>query len=77
MTIANELLKVFVQIGIPREILTNKGTNFTSQVMREVWEILKAKVLSTSMYHLQMDGLVEIFNQTLKRMLKKFISQDP
>ncbi|KAL3997082.1 hypothetical protein ACER0C_009738 [Sarotherodon galilaeus] len=55
------LVQLFSRVGIPDEILTDQGTNFTSRLM-------------TSPYHPQTDGLVERFNQTLKRMLQKFVS---
>ena len=32
--VAEELMKVF---GIPQEILTDQGTNFTSQLLKEVY----------------------------------------
>lgn len=34
--IASELLKVFSQVDIPKDMLTEQGTNFTSQLMKEL-----------------------------------------
>ncbi|CAM4582968.1 unnamed protein product [Caretta caretta] len=31
-TIADELIKLFTRVGLPQEILTDQGTNFTSQL---------------------------------------------
>ena len=70
-TIAEELIKVFARVGIPREILTDQGTNFTSQMLAEVYRLLHVKAIHTTPYHPQTDGLVERFNQTLKEMLRK------
>uniref|UniRef100_A0A674IBQ6 Gypsy retrotransposon integrase-like protein 1 n=1 Tax=Terrapene triunguis TaxID=2587831 RepID=A0A674IBQ6_9SAUR len=75
-TIADELVKVFARVGLPREILTDQGTNFTSRLLRQVCELLGVKQLRTSVYHPQTDGLVERFNQTLKDMLRKFPQED-
>uniref|UniRef100_A0A674ITH5 Gypsy retrotransposon integrase-like protein 1 n=1 Tax=Terrapene triunguis TaxID=2587831 RepID=A0A674ITH5_9SAUR len=75
-TIADELVKVFARVGLPREILTDQGTNFTSRLLRQVCELLGVKQLRTSVYHPQTDGLVERFNRTLKDMLRKFPQED-
>ncbi|XP_065416479.1 uncharacterized protein LOC135974099 [Chrysemys picta bellii] len=75
-TIAGELLKIFARVGLPREILTDQGTNFTSQLLRQVCALLDIKQLRTSVYHPQTDGLVERFNRTLKSMLRKFPAED-
>uniref|UniRef100_A0A8C5LU21 Gypsy retrotransposon integrase-like protein 1 n=1 Tax=Leptobrachium leishanense TaxID=445787 RepID=A0A8C5LU21_9ANUR len=47
-TIANELIKLFSRVGIPKEILTDQGTNFTSKLMKEVCALLNIKSLKTS-----------------------------
>ena len=69
--IAKALVKFFSQVGIPEEILTDQGTNFTSQLLHEVYRLLYIKPIRTTPYHPQTDGLVERFNHTLKTMLKK------
>ena len=58
-------------MGIPREILTDQGSNFTSQLLAELYRLLYVKAIKTSPYHPHTDGLVERFNQTLKLMLRK------
>ncbi|XP_045546301.1 uncharacterized protein [Salmo salar] len=60
--------------GIPDEILTDQGTNFTSRLMVQLHRQLGIKRLRTTPYHPQTDGLVERFNQTLKNMLRKFVA---
>eukprot|EP00063_Salmo_salar_P026974 XP_014001809.1 PREDICTED: uncharacterized protein LOC106572279 [Salmo salar] len=60
--------------GIPDEILTDQGTNFTSRLMVQLHRQLGIKGLRTTPYHPQTDGLVERFNQTLKNMLRKFVA---
>ena len=69
--IAEELVKVFSRVGVPKEILTDQGSNFTSQLLAEVYRLLHVQPIKTSPYHPQTDGLVERFNQTLKAMLRK------
>ncbi|KAG6921236.1 hypothetical protein G0U57_009227, partial [Chelydra serpentina] len=75
-TIAGELVKIFARVGLPREILTDQGTNFTSGLLQQVCGLLGVKQLRTSVYHPQTDGLVERFNRTLKEMLHKFPPED-
>ena len=69
--VAEEIVKVFARVGIPEEILTDEGSNFTSQLLAEVYRLLHIHPIRTSPYHPQTDGLVERFNQTLKGMLSK------
>ena len=74
--VAEELLKLFARVGIPVEILTNQGSNFTSQLLSELYSMLHIHGIRTTPYHLQTDGLVERFNQTLKAMLRKTAVQE-
>ena len=69
--IAEELVKLFARVGVPQEILTDQGTNFTSQLLQEMYRLLCIKPIRTTPYHPQTDGLVERFNHTLKAMLRK------
>ena len=42
-----------------------------SQLLADVYKLMRVKSIRTSRYHPQTDGLVERFNQTLKAMLRK------
>lgn len=68
--VANALIDIFSRTGIPREILSDQGSNFMSALMKQLCSLLKIKKLNTSPYHPQANGLVENFNGTLKMMLK-------
>ncbi|KAI5614553.1 hypothetical protein C0J50_11136, partial [Silurus asotus] len=72
--IINALIQLFSRVGIPEEILTDQGTNFTSGLMKQLHRQLGITAIKTSPYHSQTDGLVERFNKTLKGMLRKFVS---
>eukprot|EP00731_Ephydatia_muelleri_P001970 Em0001g1970a len=74
--VAEELLKLFARVGIPVEILTDQGSNFTSQLLSELYSMLHIHGIRTTPYHPQTDGLVERFNQTLKAMLRKTAVQE-
>ena len=64
--IAEKLMDLFSRHGIPRDILTDQGTNFTSELLQELYRMIGISSLKTSPFHPQTDGLVERFNQTLK-----------
>ncbi|XP_047219374.1 uncharacterized protein LOC124867136 [Girardinichthys multiradiatus] len=72
--VANCLIQLFSRVGIPKEVLTDCGTNFMSKYLQQVYKLLGVKGIKTTPYHPQMDGLVERYNQTLKNMLRKFVS---
>ena len=74
--VASELIKIFSRMGVPREILTDQGTNFTSQLLTKLYRMLHIQPIRTTPYHPQTDGLVERFNQTLKLMLRKTAVKD-
>ena len=57
--------------GVPQELLSDRGSNFLSELMLEMCSILGIKKLNISGYHPQTDGLVEKFNYTLTNMISK------
>eukprot|EP00731_Ephydatia_muelleri_P006652 Em0003g900a len=69
--VAEELIGIFAGVGIPREILTDQGSNFMSNLLSELYRLMQIKPIRTSPYHPETDGLVQRFNGTLKAMLRK------
>ncbi|XP_062615055.1 uncharacterized protein LOC134276789 [Saccostrea cucullata] len=76
-TVAEALVEIFSRVGIPKEVLSDMGTQFTSNIMKEVGRLLSFKQLVTTPYHPACNGLVEKFNGTLKSMMKKMSSERP
>ncbi|KAJ8050336.1 hypothetical protein HOLleu_03495 [Holothuria leucospilota] len=76
-TVTEGLLDVFSRVGIPKEILTDQGTQFVSNLMKEVSRLLSIRRLVTTPYHDMCNGLVEKFNGTIKAMLKKMCEEKP
>ena len=76
-SVAEALVGIFSRVGIPEEILSDRGTQLTSAQMREVGRLLSLKQLTTTPYHPQCNGLVERFNGTLKMMLKRMCAEKP
>lgn len=75
--VAEALVTMWSRLGIPAEILTDRGTQFTSAVMAEVERLMSIKHNFTTPYHAQCNGLVERFNGTLKTMLKRLCQEKP
>ncbi|XP_072174277.1 uncharacterized protein [Diadema setosum] len=76
-TVAEALLSIYSRVGFPKEMLTDRGAQFTSDIMREVSRLLSIRHVTTTPYHPQCNGLVERFNGTLKQMLNKMCEERP
>lgn len=76
-TVAEALVDIYSRVGIPREVLSDQGKQFTSDVMKEVSRLLSIRQLTTTPYHPACNGLVEKFNGTLKAMMKKMCEERP
>ena len=63
--------EVMPLVGVPESLLSDRGTNLLSFIMKDVCSLLGIEKLNTTAYHPQCDGLVERFNRTLKTMLCK------
>jgi len=71
VTVANTLIEFFSRVGVPRVILTDQGTNFTSKLLQELYKLMGIHGITTSPYRPQSNGKTERFNGTLKSILKK------
>jgi len=76
-TVAEALFNMWTRLGLPASVLTDRGTQFTSELMAEVFAMLNIRGLKTTPYHAQTNGLVERFNGTLKSMLRKLCEEQP
>ena len=69
--------QIICRHGIPEQLLSDRGSNFLSELMLAICEILGVQKINTSGYHPQTDGLVEKFNSTLTNMIAKACAQRP
>ena len=60
--------------GAVKMLLTDRGANFTSELMRNICLIFQTQKQFTTSYHPQGDGLVEAFNKTLIKMISHYVS---
>ena len=75
--VAEALVSMYSRLGIPQEVLSDQGTQFLSEVMREVNRLLAIKQLVTTPYHPMANGMCEKFNGTLKKIVKRLCEQNP
>ncbi|CAG2203350.1 Transposon Ty3-G Gag-Pol polyprotein,Retrovirus-related Pol polyprotein from transposon opus,Retrovirus-related Pol polyprotein from transposon 297,Retrovirus-related Pol polyprotein from transposon 17.6,Transposon Ty3-I Gag-Pol polyprotein [Mytilus edulis] len=57
----------------PRTLLSDRGQNFMSNLLKEICKLVNTKKIFTTAYHPQCDGLVEKFNGVLTHMLSMFV----
>ncbi|CAG4990244.1 unnamed protein product [Colias eurytheme] len=73
----SECLLHYISIfGIPKTIITDQGTNFTSELFKETCKFLKIKNLWSSPYHPQSQGALERSHSTLKEYLRSFVDPE-
>lgn len=72
--VVEALVEMFARTGIPEEILTDRGSNFVSELTQGFHKMLGIRSIVTSAYHPQTDGMVERFNGTLKAGIRKFLT---
>ncbi|CAC5421299.1 unnamed protein product [Mytilus coruscus] len=71
-TVANKLVeRVITILGVPKEIHSDQGANFESNVFREMCKLLGLHKTRTTGLRPQSDGMVEKLNSTIENMLAK------
>ena len=74
-TITKALLKYFTNFGIPKEIQSDRGSNFTSNLFQGILRELGIKQTLSSAYHPESQGALERWHQTFKTMLETFCAE--
>ncbi|KAJ1172354.1 hypothetical protein NDU88_004201 [Pleurodeles waltl] len=67
--VGRALMGVFTRMGFPKEVVSDRGTNFISTYMKSLWKECGVTYKFITPYHSQSNGLVERFNRTLKGMI--------
>ncbi|KAG7309510.1 hypothetical protein JYU34_005483 [Plutella xylostella] len=71
VSVAQAFVQNFIlKFGIPREVVSDRGTEFVSNVMKEVCKILEIKQLTSTAYHHQTIGALENTHKTLGAYLR-------
>jgi hypothetical protein len=61
--------------GVPKKIVSDRGTQFTSRFWQRLHETLNTQLCFSSFYHPQTDGQTKRFNQILENMLRAYALQ--
>ena len=75
--VAEALVEMFSRVGVPDEMLTDCGSQFTSEIMKEVARLLSLQQLTTLAFHAQCNCLVERSHAMLKQMLRRMCAERP
>ncbi|OMJ23665.1 Gag-Pol polyprotein [Smittium culicis] len=77
-TVVNFIITEIVQVfGVPEQLITDRGSNFLSDVSVKLYEFLQIKHRPTTTYRPQANGQVERLNRTLKKSLAKICEDSP
>ena len=76
-SVAEALLEMYCRVGLPNEILHDRGTQFMSAVMRKLNHLLQIKSIATAAYNPKCNGNCENFNKCLKQMIRKITENHP
>ena len=68
---------IFSRVGVPNEILSDRGVQFTSSLMKEIQRLMSMKQLNTSPYHPMRNGMCGKFNDTVKKIIKRLAAERP
>jgi transposase InsO family protein len=75
--VALALANIFSRVGFPNEILSDLGTDFTSELMQIFLHEFNIGHMRCSAYHAMTNGSVEKFNGCLKTSLKTLTQRFP
>src|SRR6266516_4307614 len=66
-------MEVFTKTSFPSTISCDNGSNFSAQLSKELYRMLGIQVRFSSPMHPESQGMVERFNQVLKKLLHHII----
>ena len=77
VTIARLLVDEIVsRHGAPRTLLSDRGQNFLSKLVKEVCKLFRIRKVNTTAYHPQCDGLVERYSHTFCQSISMYVSSN-
>ena len=75
-TVARALMThVFTRFGAPKQLLTDRGPEFESELFAELMKWMEIDKIRTSPYKASTNGVVERFHRTLNSMLGKIVNE--
>ena len=72
--IADKLLHVFSQVGLPDRLISDLGTPLISQTMKHMWQMLNVKHVTTAAFNQKANARIErkhrVISDTLRALLQ-------
>ena len=62
--------------GVPKEIISDRGTEFLNELIREMEQTYHIKHIRTTLYHPQGNGQVESTNKSLLKIIKRVLDKN-
>ncbi|GJR31622.1 putative nucleotidyltransferase, ribonuclease H [Tanacetum coccineum] len=75
--VVNFLKKLFSRFGIPKALISDRGTHFCNRQMEKILKKYGVHHRIATAYHPQTSGQVEHTNRALKRILEKTVKDNP
>jgi transposase InsO family protein len=63
---------VWKDFGLPKVVISDRGTQFVGHFMRDLLKLLGIKLNTSMAYHPQTDGQTEYVNQNIEQYLRVF-----
>ena len=76
-TVGMMLRMVIARHGCPRLVISDRGTQFDSELWVQVWKMLGTRIAMASTHHPQTNGLTERCNRTLISLIRKYAHAHP
>ena len=73
--VASGIFSIYCRQGAPVQIISDNGPEFTNTISKSLQEIHNCKLIFSSPYHPQTNGLVESAHKAIKRALIKTINE--
>lgn len=65
--------QIFTRFGVPRELVTDQGAQFTSKLITALMNYYKIRHRKSSPYHPQANGQAEVTNREIEAILTKTV----
>ena len=65
---------IWKQFGMPKQIISNQGTQYIAQIMKDLHKLTNTTTNISTPYHPQTDRQTESINQEIEQYLHLFIN---
>ncbi len=66
--------KVYAKHGMPQVVISDRGTQFVSKFMQDLYDLLQVKSNTSTAFHPQTHGQTECVNQEIEKYLRIFVN---